>query len=35
MKSEVLKLAWKIYNDTGTYTFSQALKKAHECIKNK
>ena len=29
----VMELAWKIYKDTGTYTFQQALKQAHESLK--
>jgi hypothetical protein len=27
-RSLVMKLAWKIYNETGTYTFPEALKTA-------
>lgn len=29
----VMKLAWKIYNDTGAYTFKEALKQAHKSLK--
>ena len=28
-----MKLAWKIYNDTGTRTFRESLIQAWECIK--
>ena len=33
VKPLVMRLAWKIYKDTGTYTFAIALKTAWECYK--
>lgn len=33
MKKEVMKLAWKIYNDTGTRTFKESLIQTWECLK--
>ncbi len=30
----VMRLAWEIYNKTGTRTFSQALKDAWVCIRD-
>lgn len=35
MKKEIKKLADKIYNDTGTYTYKEAMKTARKCINTK
>lgn len=33
-RKAIMKLAWHIYNTTGTYTLPQAIKQAWECHKD-